>query len=203
MTPTETIETPTDAYAAPGDLELARAFANTIDVEDVRDEWSKEDDFSDPSLYRRWLVDHGLVSERDRVTAADLRTAVALRDAIRGLAYANHGEPVPPSALPTLDLAASRAGFTARFRADGPPVLVPGAKGADAALGRIVAIVFAAMSDGTWSRLKICRADTCAWAFYDHSKNQSRAWCSMKICGNRTKARNYRRRASRQARTSS
>jgi predicted RNA-binding Zn ribbon-like protein len=145
----------------------------------------------------------GLVSGRDRVTTTDLRNAVELRDAIRDLLYANHGEPIPPSALAALDEAASRGKLTARFRADGPPVLEPDAKGADAALGRIVAIVFAAMSDGTWSRLKICRADTCAWAFYDHSKNQSRAWCSMQICGNRTKARNYRRRASRQDRTSS
>lgn len=198
----ESIETTTDVYAAPGPLELVRAFANTIDVEDVRDEWSKDDDFSDPSLLRRWLVDRGLIAERDRVTVEDLRNAVALRDAIRGLAYANHGEPVPPETLRTLDRVASRARLTARFRAGGPPALEPEAAGPDAALGRVVAIVFAAMQDGSWGRLKICRADTCAVAFYDHSKNQSRAWCSMKICGNRAKARNYRRRAGRAARTS-
>lgn len=198
----ETINTPTDPYSAPGDLELVRALANTIDVEDIRDEWSKDDDFSDPSLLQRWLVDRELISKGDRVTVADLRNAVALRDAIRNLALANHGESLAPDALSVLDGVATRARLTARFRPDSPPALEPAAAGPDGALGRVVAIVFRAMQDGAWSRLKICRADTCAVAFYDHSKNQSRAWCSMKICGNRAKARNHRRRSGAATRTS-
>jgi predicted RNA-binding Zn ribbon-like protein len=31
-------------------------------------------------------------------------------------------------------------------------------------------------------------------AFHDTSKNQSRQWCSMRVCGNRQKTRAYRRR---------
>jgi predicted RNA-binding Zn ribbon-like protein len=50
------------------------------------------------------------------------------------------------------------------------------------------------MADGTWHRLKACRQ--CAWAYYDYSKNRSATWCSMAICGNRTKTRAYRRRRS-------
>jgi predicted RNA-binding Zn ribbon-like protein len=50
------------------------------------------------------------------------------------------------------------------------------------------------MADGTWSRLKACRADDCLWAFYDGSRNHSAAWCSMASCGNRAKARAYRSR---------
>ncbi len=50
------------------------------------------------------------------------------------------------------------------------------------------------MAEGNWPRLKVCREDTCAWAFYDRSKNRSGAWCSMAVCGNRTKARAYRAR---------
>jgi predicted RNA-binding Zn ribbon-like protein len=50
------------------------------------------------------------------------------------------------------------------------------------------------MSEGTWSRLKACLADTCQWAFYDQSKNRSAHWCSMAVCGNRAKARAYRNR---------
>jgi predicted RNA-binding Zn ribbon-like protein len=64
--------------------------------------------------------------------------------------------------------------------------------GVDGAFGRIVAIVFKAMLDGSWARLKACRQ--CGWAFYDTSKNRSGSWCSMQICGNRTKTRAYRRR---------
>lgn len=42
-------------------------------------------------------------------------------------------------------------------------------------------------------RLKIC--PNCGWLFLDRSRNRSRAWCDMAVCGNRAKAsRHYRRR---------
>ena len=42
-------------------------------------------------------------------------------------------------------------------------------------------------------RLKIC--GHCGWLFIDRSRNRSRAWCDMTVCGNRAKAsRHYRRR---------
>ncbi|MFT4158413.1 CGNR zinc finger domain-containing protein [Shinella sp.] len=41
-------------------------------------------------------------------------------------------------------------------------------------------------------RLKIC--PNCGWLFLDRSRNRSRAWCDMAVCGNRAKAsRHYRR----------
>lgn len=41
-------------------------------------------------------------------------------------------------------------------------------------------------------RLKICR--NCGWLFIDRSKNRSRRWCDMAVCGNRAKAsRHYHR----------
>jgi predicted RNA-binding Zn ribbon-like protein len=36
-----------------------------------------------------------------------------------------------------------------------------------------------------------CDRETCRWLFLDHSKNHSRRWCDMQVCGNRTKARRY------------
>ena len=36
-----------------------------------------------------------------------------------------------------------------------------------------------------------CGAETCRWLFLDSSKNHSRRWCDMKICGNRLKAQRY------------
>jgi predicted RNA-binding Zn ribbon-like protein len=42
-------------------------------------------------------------------------------------------------------------------------------------------------------RMKIC--GNCGWLFIDRSKNRSRTWCDMAVCGNRAKAsRHYRRR---------
>ena len=48
---------------------------------------------------------------------------------------------------------------------------------------------------GKLERVKLCGADDCRWAFYDKSRNGSRTWCSMGVCGNRQKARTYRSKA--------
>ena len=41
-------------------------------------------------------------------------------------------------------------------------------------------------------RMKIC--PNCEWLFIDRSRNRSRAWCDMAVCGNRVKARlHYRK----------
>lgn len=40
-------------------------------------------------------------------------------------------------------------------------------------------------------RLHACASDTCRWLFLDISRNQTRRWCDMKICGNREKARRF------------
>jgi len=48
------------------------------------------------------------------------------------------------------------------------------------------------MGTDEWRRLKVCRNDTCLWAFFDTSKNRSRHWCSMGDCGSQVKARAYR-----------
>jgi predicted RNA-binding Zn ribbon-like protein len=42
------------------------------------------------------------------------------------------------------------------------------------------------------SRVRVCAAEGCGWVFLDLSKNGTRRWCSMKLCGNREKASRYR-----------
>jgi predicted RNA-binding Zn ribbon-like protein len=51
-----------------------------------------------------------------------------------------------------------------------------------------------AMAEGSWGRLKACSDHGCQWAFFDRSKNRSGHWCSMRVCGNRAKARQFRER---------
>jgi predicted RNA-binding Zn ribbon-like protein len=43
-------------------------------------------------------------------------------------------------------------------------------------------------------RLRSCGVDTCRWLFLDTSKNGTRRWCDMKVCGNRMKAKRYQAR---------
>ena len=45
------------------------------------------------------------------------------------------------------------------------------------------------------SAVRECAAETCGWLFLDRSRNQSRRWCDMKVCGNRSKARRHYQRS--------
>lgn len=173
--------------SAPGDLELVREFVNTLDVETGAEE------LADPDALAVWLRGRNLL-RGGAATRAELAEARRLREALRVLLLANNGVSMRKEAAAALNRAARRAGLGVRFQAGGTASLEPTAAGVDRALGRLLAIVAAAMADGTWSRLKACRADDCRWAFYDRARNRSRAWCSMAVCGNRTKARAYRRR---------
>ncbi len=172
--------------SAPGELELVRLFVNTVDLADG------DDELSSPAALTRWLEEHRLGG--GPAGPADLHAARRLREAVRGLLLENNGMSVRTESAVALGRAAERVRLAVRFDASGSVRFEPRAAGVDGALGRLVAIVATAMADGSWSRLKACQADRCGWAFYDHARNRSRRWCSMAVCGNRTKARSYRRR---------
>jgi predicted RNA-binding Zn ribbon-like protein len=171
----------------PADLELVLAFVNTRDLEDDVEE------FTSPAALGAWLRAHDLL-RGGHPTPADLVQARRVREALRSLLRANNGLSARKEAAATLDRAARRAGLSVRFETRGASRLEPAARGVDAAIGRILAAVATGMLDGSWSRAKACRAPDCQWAFYDRARNRSRIWCSMSVCGNRTKARAYRRR---------
>jgi predicted RNA-binding Zn ribbon-like protein len=42
--------------------------------------------------------------------------------------------------------------------------------------------------------MRECQEPSCRWLFLDQSKNHSRRWCDMQLCGNRTKIRRFRER---------
>jgi predicted RNA-binding Zn ribbon-like protein len=172
-------------------LTLVRDFVNTIDLEDRRDE------ISTPAQLREWLAGKGLASPALRITPAEHLDALAVREALRALLLANNDVEVDvDAAAAALDGAARRARVSLRFDPSGAQ-LEPHAAGGAGALGRLLVAAADAMASERWTRLKACRWDTCGWAFYDRAKNHSRAWCSMKVCGNRQKARLYRERHAR------
>jgi predicted RNA-binding Zn ribbon-like protein len=174
--------------AAPGELELVRAFINTNDVEEGVDE------LATPEQLRDWLAEKGFRAGEEPLGASDSRLAIEVREALRALLHANNGEPLDRDAVEVLNRFAGEARLQVRFGGDGRASLAAACEGVDAALGAILAIVYQSMAEGNWPRLKACRDDTCQWAFYDRSRNRSATWCSMEVCGNRSKARSYRRR---------
>jgi predicted RNA-binding Zn ribbon-like protein len=174
---------------APGELEHIRAFVNTIDIEQGAEQ------LTSPTELARWLVAQELAASGLAADAADLEHAISLREALRAILLAhNDGERASPEAAATLDEAARRSSLRLRFDERDEGLLEAEAPGVDGALGRLLAILHRSAADGTWGRLKACREHSCAWAFYDNTKNRSGAWCSMDVCGNRAKARAYRQR---------
>jgi predicted RNA-binding Zn ribbon-like protein len=172
---------------APGDLELIRQFVNTHDVE------SGWEGFDTPAELAAWLAERGLVRRSPRLTDGDVLTAIAFREALREALSANAGHGDAAESAQALDHLAAH--YPMRVRFDGKARLEPsGGSGIAPAIARILATTYDAMTLGTWERLKVCRNDECQWAFYDHSRNHSGAWCRMAICGNRMKGRAFRAR---------
>jgi predicted RNA-binding Zn ribbon-like protein len=54
---------------------------------------------------------------------------------------------------------------------------------------RLVETAVALLTSDRLARLSAC--PSCGWFFLDASKNRSRRWCSMAMCGSAAKARSY------------
>jgi predicted RNA-binding Zn ribbon-like protein len=179
---------PAGRAPAPGRLGYVQAFLNTFWDLDAHggERWST------PAAYSAWLDARGFGAP---ASAADVRRAIALREALRVLCLANHDDRPAPEAAAAVDAMAREvapaAGLTPRLAAG---ALEPTGDGPDAACALAVAVVFVARADGNFARLKACPHAECGWAFYDTSRNRSGQWCSMRICGNRTKGAAFRRR---------
>ena len=174
----------------PEQLHLVESFANSIDHD------SDQDDLESPERFGRWLGDHGFPGVQP--TADDLAFARGLRSALRDELMAHHDGAADPDARRRLDEHARRIPLRASF-AGVPATFVPAGDGMHAMLGGVLAAMVIAEREGRWHRLKLCREDTCQVVFFDHSKNRSKTWCSMEVCGNRNKTRSYRGRQRRTA----
>jgi len=169
-------------------LDLVRDYVNTRDFE------TGIDTIASPEELATWFSEQGLVDDLVEPTDEDHADALAVREAIRELLLANNGvEADAGAASKTLEEAGRKARLGVRFE-EGRPVLAPEGDGASAAIGRIVATVAELAPTDEWKRLKTCRDEHCRVVFYDQSRNRSRAWCSMEVCGNREKARSFRKR---------
>jgi predicted RNA-binding Zn ribbon-like protein len=178
----------------PRHVQLVLDAANTLDVELGTDAWRT------PSDLARWLDEHHEHDEHDehdepdagktstssgRISKEQHAAAVRLRDALRAAILERRAPEFGDLARP----------FPLRVElGDGMPALAPVSTAPIRGVAEILACMAKSGYDGTWQRIKICPADDCRMAFYDESRNRSRAWCSMQVCGNRTKTRNFRAR---------
>jgi len=142
-----------------------------VDFLNTVDHEAHTDVLDDPEAWRNWLATHGLTDGED---------VRAVRSALRAAA----GDAVAP--------ATASASVTVKLTGGVPRLVAADVAGAVLAAASRLAV------RGEWRRVKICPAGDCRWAFFDRSRNRSRTWCSMQVCGNREKARAWRRRSEEQ-----
>lgn len=154
-----------------------------------------------------WLIEAGLVtgkeakeSERvwDRHGPETLKQAKAFRSTMRHMAErVADGKPVPQAALDTINhLLRHRVGYSQISRLNGRFERKYESKSEDTV--QLLGLLAEAASDllvrCDLSLVKKCQNPTCVLFFYDTTKNHARHWCSMSLCGNRSKvAAHYHR----------
>ncbi|AEN09653.1 MULTISPECIES: CGNR zinc finger domain-containing protein [unclassified Streptomyces] len=186
MTGKRRVRQPGDREVAPGRLALVQSFVNSVNVEFGPDEFATTGGFT------RWLEAYGPPGAATGVTEADRRRAVVLREALRALLRENNGGPRDPEARAVVERVAGRCPLVLGFDESGTAGLRPVGEGAQGLFGQVLAVVVEASGDGSWQRLKSCHDHRCAWAFYDRARNLSGRWCSMAVCGTRSKMQAYR-----------
>ena len=180
------------AKQVPQELELISSFVNTLH-RSVDPGTPDVEQLASPEALGSWMGEHGIAGGED-LGAQDLESVIEFREALRMLLWANNGAQLDPDALRALRGAAEEGLIRVEFDSAGQATARPARKGAGALFARLLAAIADSQAAGSWQRIKACAAEDCQWAFYDHSRNRSRAWCTMEVCGNRAKTRAYRAR---------
>lgn len=134
-----------------------------------------------------------------RAADAALRRVRGTREALfRIMAAEARGEAAPADDVARLE-AGARAALSRRRlerRPGGGLRWEPGGDGEslDAMMDPVLLSAVDLLTGDERERLRECAADACGWLFLDRSRNGSRRWCDMTVCGNRAKARRHRSR---------
>lgn len=184
--------------------ELCLDFANTVDArptEARRELLAEYDDLI------RWSVQAGVITaqtakrlrkkatQNRRQASTALRRARLLREAIFEVFNAS-AQGVSPAiaaldvvnkhviaAFSRLRIGPSEGGFQWQWEED---------DALDRMLWPVARSAAELLTSDRLKRVRVCSAAECDWLFLDQSKNRSRRWCDMTVCGNRAKVRRFR-----------
>jgi predicted RNA-binding Zn ribbon-like protein len=167
----------------PAPAALVRDFVNTYEPQ------TDEEQFTGPDQLTGWFREHADLPAGTRLSAADLETVQQIREGLRQVLLEHAGHESEAGSQQALD--AALAGIPVRAALSGGRLrLLPDC---NAPLSQALAPVLDAIRESTelqaWPRLKACARESCRWAYYDGSRNQTRRWCSMAGCGNQVKMR--------------
>jgi predicted RNA-binding Zn ribbon-like protein len=187
------------AGRAPGGLRLVQELVNTslrleTKPDPVVDLLAAEPDANRwlRAALRQWASATGQQAPDLRLAETDLAPLRRLREALRDFGGARSEDGGFPSQL---------RGTSVALGVDGSGRVTYGttATGWRGVATLVAAEILLAQHTGTWQRFKTCPYAECGVAFYDESRNNSRVWHDVRICGNRSNlasSRDRRRRLS-------
>jgi predicted RNA-binding Zn ribbon-like protein len=136
-----------------------------------------------------------LASTRERNAQRTLKKVIEFREALYVLILsAVNGRPPDDSPLQMFNgtLAGARVPDSIRWEGNG---FVRSCRGlAESPAGPLWIIVNASavlLTSPDLRHIQECGAKNCRWLFLDRSRNHSRRWCDMRLCGNRSKAQRF------------
>lgn len=153
-------------------------------------QFGEKDLLATPEDLSRWFVASGLSDEPRPMSARSLDSARRLRAALRPALLASDGPLVAAVAEEWLDKTPGRLGVepdTLR------PRFTPGGQTSGCLLVPAVLDALDLVRE-TPGRVRECAGERCPVLYLDTSRNRSRRWCSMEVCGARAKASTYYRR---------
>lgn len=140
-----------------------------------------------------WLA---TATRRDKDLGRELlEAALALREDIHTIVSDVAAEsPAPPKIVESLTRTHARALARAkltRFGAHYAWSWSVASSPIEAVLGPISLSALTILCQADLTRVKQCQGEKCGWLFLDTTKNKSRRWCEMEICGNRAKQKRF------------
>jgi predicted RNA-binding Zn ribbon-like protein len=191
------VNTLDNRFSEAGPRELLNSYADLLG-------FSRQARLLDPAQAAVLTAREASAKAQSGKAAGVLRAARELREALAGLLYTTLEE---PRQRPSLDMKTLERHF---LRADEHRELVWSDEGDETPRARWQWGAFASelelplwalarsadrlLTSAAMDHVRMCGSETCRWLFYDTSKNHSRRWCDMKVCGNRMKARRFQKR---------
>ena len=136
-------------------------------------------------------------TRRIRGSPQSLERCKELREALADIFYARLDERTPPAASRgTLERYFKAARVAQKLNWEQSPHLEwewpPDSSDPELPVWALALSASDLMTSEAVNRVRACDNPECRWLFLDISKNQTRRWCDMKLCGNRMKARRFK-----------
>lgn len=139
-----------------------------------------------------------LADRNPRGARAALAKARAVREAVfEAFDAVAGGRPVAPGPLARVNEALAEALGRLRLRPGGDGWTWAGPLDLDRVVWPVARAAAQLLTGPDRPLVRECGASDCAWLFLDRSRNGTRRWCDMAVCGNREKARRFQARSRR------